>query len=46
MIVLKLVPALFLWGEVPGRTIVNMYISVAVWGVHEQYAGAVLIEWC
>ena len=24
----------------------NIYISVVVWGMHEQYACAVLIEWC
>ncbi len=41
MIFLKLVPALFCGG----RTIVNIYISVVVWGMHEQYACAVLIEW-
>ena len=23
----------------------NIYISVVVWGMHEQYACAVLIEW-
>ena len=39
-VISKLVPALFFCR---GRTIVNMYISVVVWGMHKQYACAVLI---